>query len=146
MQTIFPNKTPPIFVDAPWCEIDNHAKLVWVYDVPVVYTWYNINEPLGHENQDKLLINPGDYEESKWDDTPIGWVVNPDVLTVAGSETIQAGEAVLLNAGIPYTLQVTSEARAKIFTIGIEHVSRILPSVNGMTFDEAKEKLYTQST
>ena len=146
MLTVFSQKSPPIFVDAPWCEIDNHAKLIWVYDVPVEYTWYDIVEPLGVENQDNLLVNPGDYEESKWNDPPTGWVVNPDVLKVAGSEIIQAGEAVLVNAGIPHTLKVTSEARAKLFTIGIDESSKILPAVNGMTFDGAKEILCTQPT
>lgn len=146
MLTVFPNKTPPIFVDAPWCEIDNHAKIIWVYDVPVEYTWYKITEPLGIENQDNLLVNPGEYEEAKWSDPPTGWVVNPEKLEIAGTEIIQPGECVILNMGIPYTLKVSSDARAKLFSIGIENKSKLLPAVNGITFDDAKEILCTQPT
>jgi hypothetical protein len=145
IQTVFPNKTPPMFIDAPWCTVDNHTRLFWVYDVPVVYTWYNITEPLGAENQDNLIMNPGEYEEAKWSDPPTGWIAKPDVLEVAGSEIINPGEVALVNIGIPHTFKVTSEARARMFSIGMEDKSRII-SLNGTTFDNAREKICSQPT
>jgi hypothetical protein len=146
MLTVFPDKNPPMFINSQWCETDNHAKLFWVFDIPIEYTWYKIKVPLGVDNQDALIANPGTYEEAKFNDPPTGWVVNPDVLEVGGTEVIMPGEVALLNIGIPHTIKVTTAARAKVFTIGIENKNKFVSAVNGMPFDEAKEILCSAQT
>jgi hypothetical protein len=146
MLTVFPDKSPPMFINSEWCQADNHAKLYWVYDVPIEYTWYKFTTPLGIDNQEALIANPGEYEECKFNDPPTGWVVRQDALEIAGTEVIMPGQVTLLNIGTAHTIKVTSAARAKVFCIGIESKENYVSRVNGMPFNAALQSLCTQST
>lgn len=139
MFTLFPGKIPPILVDAPYCEQDDHARIYWVYDAPVHFTWYSISAPLGIENIESLIGVEPEHEERKFKDPFTGWYPNPDILIEEGNYTIQPNTCVLINAGIPIKTICEGSKPAKVFSIGFvaNNVNPMYNNGNGMKYQDA---------
>lgn len=118
MFTLFPGKIPPILVDAPYCEQDDHVRIYWVYNSPVHHTWYSFNQPLGIDNYENLIGLQPETEERTFKDPFTGWFPKEEALIEEGNIIIEPDTCVLLNAGIPIKTICEGAKPAKIFSIG----------------------------
>jgi hypothetical protein len=139
MFTLFPGKIPPVLVDSPYCEVDDHARLYWVYDAPVHFTWYKINEELSMENAEKIIGLRNAGEEDNFKNPFTGWYPKPEVLIEQEPFIIQPNTCVLLNAGIPIKTIVEGNKRAKVFSVGFCESDRnhLYNNGNGMKYQDA---------
>jgi hypothetical protein len=136
MLTVFPGKLPPITIDSNLCEQDNHARLYWVYDAPLKFSWYEISVPFGIGNFDTLVSVKPECEEDKFDGPFTGWYPNPELLVLKDEVIIEPNTCVLINAGSPIRAVSTTNVRSKVFAVGILQKDRSSLS-NGMPFVEA---------
>ena len=138
MLTVYPGKLPPITIDSKLCEQDNHARLYWVYDAPLKFSWYEVSVPLGIENRDILVGVKPECEEDKFDGPFTGWYPNPDLLVLKGETIIEPNTCVLINAGSPIRAVSMTDIRSKVFAVGILQKNKnFLNNTNGISFDEA---------
>jgi hypothetical protein len=141
MFTVFPDKTPAVVIDSPWCNQDNHARLYGVYEAPIKYTWYEVTEQLGEENFEKLLGVKPQQDEDSFTSKFTGWYPKPELLKQVGEDVVQAGEFVLVNAGSPILGVAASPVRSKVFAITVERANKVNPMYRTMHYDQAKEFL-----
>ena len=134
---VFPNTTQTMYVDSPWCEVDNHSRIVWVDGADVEITWYDITEPLGLENIEKLFDVKTQTDDDTFTDKRQGWIVKRDVLKEVKREVIKAGEIALINAGVPHTITAITPVRAKLYLVGVERENKIVVDNNGMVSSDA---------
>lgn len=137
MLTVFPDKIPPIVIDSPLCEQDNHARVYWVYDAPVKFTWYEVDHPLGMDHFDDLLGFKPACEENDFTSPFTGWFPKPELLVQKGEQIVEPNTCVLVNAGSPILAVATTPVRSKIFAVGIIQKNKNPLGTNGITFEEA---------
>jgi hypothetical protein len=136
--SIHPNKTQSMYVDSPWCEVDNHSNIIWVDGADVEITFYKITEPLGLDNIEKLFDVKEETDDDSFSYKKRGWIVKKEILVETERKVVKAGEIALINAGIPYLITSPTPVRSKLFVIGIERANKIVIDTNGMTYQEAQ--------
>ncbi len=134
---VFPDKKQTIYVDAPWCEINSHTRIIWVDGADIQITWFDITEELGLDNIDKLFGIKEKTDDDNFTNPKTGWVVNPAVLKVKRKEVVKSGEVVLINAGVPYIVEAITPVRAKLYVLGVEKENRVVNDRNGLPYDDA---------
>lgn len=135
--TVFPNKKQNVYVNSPWCEVDNHARILWIDGADIQITWYDITTELGLDNISTLFAANTESSDVNFTDNRKGWVINPDIIVESKKEIVKSGEVVLINAGQPIKIESATDVRAKIFSVGFHKEKQVVTIDNGLPFDKS---------